>query len=208
MLLQWSEVCGQRRLTRPQVSPSSQTNSLLLHNGRLRLLQPEPPSTSSGGQRSCPLGKLGVYLPPGRRGCDLLGARLSRGFVLGKEAFNFANALAAPEGAFWKGLPEILRALPKLAIPQLFDLQDRCLPAHTWRDRGGGTELNKNKGVSSQKVAYLCSNSLTPSMVQRSGLLMGREQIGGCHLWFFQGKGGGVPFTDQGWVSEPVCAWV
>lgn len=34
---------------------------------------------------------------------------------------------------------------------------------------GGGAELNKNKGVSSQKVAYLCSNSLTPSMVQRLG---------------------------------------
>lgn len=54
-------------------------------------------------------------------------------------------------------------------------------------------DLNKNRGVSSQKVAYLCSNSLTPSMVQRSGLLMGREQIGGCggcHLWSFQEEGG------------------
>ena len=50
----------------------------------------------------------------------------------------------------------------------------------------GGEELNKKRGVSSQKVAYLCSNSLTPSVVQRSGLLMGREQIGGCHLWLFQ----------------------
>lgn len=58
--------------------------------------------------------------------------------------------------------------------------------------------MHKNKGVSSQKVAYLCSNSLTPGMVQRSGLLMGREQIGGCHLRFFQGKGGGDPFTVQG----------
>lgn len=50
-------------------------------------------------------------------------------------------------------------------------------------------ELNKNRGVSSQKVAYLCSNSLTPSTVQRSGLLMGREQIGGCHLWSPRGRG-------------------
>lgn len=61
---------------------------------------------------------------------------------------------------------------------------------------GGGVELNKNKGVSSQKVAYLCSNSLTLSMGQRPGLLMGREQIGGRHLRFSQGEGGGPPYCS------------
>lgn len=34
---------------------------------------------------------------------------------------------------------------------------------------GGGEELNKNKGVSSQKVPHLCPNSLPPGVVQRSG---------------------------------------
>lgn len=67
-------------------------------------------------------------------------------------------------------------------------------------------ELNKTRGVSSQKVAYLCSNSLTPSMVQRSGLLMGREQIGGCHLWSLQEEEG-EPFAVQG-QADSVCSWV
>lgn len=39
---------------------------------------------------------------------------------------------------------------------------------------GGGVELNTNRGVSAQKVAYLCSNSLTPSVVQRSGAVNGQ----------------------------------
>lgn len=67
-------------------------------------------------------------------------------------------------------------------------------------------ELNKNRGVSSQKVAYLCPNSLTPSMVQRSGLLMDREQIGGCTCDASRGREG-EPLTAQG-RAHSVCSWV
>lgn len=50
--------------------------------------------------------------------------------------------------------------------PQLFDLQDRCLSAHTPRGPGRRAALNRNEGVSVQKVAFLRSNSLTPNMTQ------------------------------------------
>ena len=163
----------------------------------LRPRQPEPSCRFLGGSGRCPLG----WNP-----CLPEAVTSSRGpasrdhFVLTKQAFNLWNAFTVHDHASSQGLHEILGDLSHPANREGFDLADRCLPADTrrdWRRRG---ELNKKWGVSSQKVAYLCRNSLTPSVAQRSGLLMGREQIGGCHLWLFQG-GGGSPFTVRGQLT-------
>lgn len=109
----------------------------LLHNGLpLRLLQPEPSRRLLRGSEELP-SRDGIHAPgwPPEAVTSSWSQALGH-FVLAKEAFKFSDALATYNGAFSKGLHELLRDLSNLASRELFDLQDRCLPADTWRDQG------------------------------------------------------------------------